>query len=247
MSQKMSTASLIKHYRMLAGLNQSQLARRIGVKPQTVQYWEQADKPPKHASMEQVAQALGVEPRDLAVGAPLREPTPVPLTHSERVVTRTVSYAVPASMPVPAVTAPPPTGGYRGVEISRLPTNGGYVTDIEAIVVSPDWVARRLPGRDPRQIRVIEAYGDAMAPTLAEGDWVLVDTAKRELNFDAVWVLRQRNTGEIWIRRVQRRPDGSWALLSDNDRYPAVIVPADQRQQFDVLGQAALRNNLAMM
>lgn len=233
---KMTTAQLIRHYRLRKGLNQSQLAKRLGLTPQAVQHWEQHNTNPKSSLIERIAQVLDVEPRDLAVGAPLREST------------ETAAQTHPESHGAVTVVPPAPaTGAYSGVEISRLSRTSGYMDDIEAIVVSADWVSRRLPGRDPRAIKVIEAYGDAMAPTLAEGDWVLVDTSKRELNFDAVWVLRQRETGEIWIRRVQRRPDGSWALLSDNERYPSLPVAPAQKRLFDVLGQAVLRNNLAVM
>lgn len=65
----MSTAQLIRYYRERRGLNQSELARRVGVTPQAVQHWEQKNSTPKSALLPKIAEALGVEPRDLAIGA----------------------------------------------------------------------------------------------------------------------------------------------------------------------------------
>lgn len=201
-----------------------------------------------------VAAALGVEPRDLAYGAPLRDVSvgrtdPKELgqsltVHQNLTGAGTLQSASPTRQSVKSADKLAGTGV---VHIPRLQANGGLERDVDLSVVSPDWVARWLPGCDPSEIRLLGAYGDAMAPTLSEGALVFVDTSKRVLDFDAIWVLRLRSTAEIWIRRVQRRPDGSWALLYDNTRYPPVIVPPSARGDFDVLGHVKMRGTFDML
>lgn len=246
----MTTAQLIRHYRELRGLNQSELARRIGISPQAVQHWEHGNAEPRSKLLPKIAQVLGLEPRDLAHGAPLR--SSVTQDVSASYVVDSLDTA-PHDASYPTVMTPLPRLTRKvvdfatGVQIRNLHTGGPMGREVELIVVSPDWVARRLPGRNPTSIVVLEAYGGAMAPTLAQGDWVFIDASQRVLDYDAVWVLRHHDTREIWIRRVQRRPDGSWLLLYDNPRYQALEVPPAERQRFEVLGQAVMGNNLRVM
>ena len=257
---KLTTAQLIKHYRELAGLNQSELARRVGISPQAVQHWEQNNANPRTSLLPKIASTLGVEPRDLALGAPLRTlhpddepveqraPQPIirprsptaPIRQKETVVAPHTSVTL---APVEPTSPPGPTR----VMITHLTQQQDEVPDVEMIVVSQTWVARHLPGRNPQDIAVLEAYGDAHAPTLQHGDWLLVDTGRKGVDFDAVWVLRHRSTGEFWVRRVHRRIDGGWTLMCDNPAYAPREVTPDERKHFDVVGQACRRVNFAPM
>ena len=57
-----------------------------------------------------------------------------------------------------------------------------------------------------------------MAPTLADGDEILVDRAVRRLR-DGLFVLRL--DGALVVKRVSVRPDGARvSILSDNPAYP---------------------------
>jgi transcriptional regulator with XRE-family HTH domain len=47
--------------RVNAGLNQEELAQKIGVLQQTIAFWEQSDKPPRSEVLPQLAEALGVK------------------------------------------------------------------------------------------------------------------------------------------------------------------------------------------
>ncbi len=47
--------------RVNAGLNQEELARKIGVLQQTIAFWEQSDKPPRSEVLPKLAEALGVK------------------------------------------------------------------------------------------------------------------------------------------------------------------------------------------
>lgn len=73
-SSDLTTTQLIKHYRLLRGWNQSELAKRIGISPQSVQAWESHDTTPRARIIPRVAEVLGVQ---------ARAPRPSPLTRSE--------------------------------------------------------------------------------------------------------------------------------------------------------------------
>lgn len=53
----------IRAWRESNGLSQSQLARRIGVQPSTVSYWESGTNLPSAKHLEMLAAALGITMR----------------------------------------------------------------------------------------------------------------------------------------------------------------------------------------
>lgn len=54
-------AMRIQQARIAAGLSQSDLARILGVKPQSIQHWERGTSSPKTSRITDVATALGVK------------------------------------------------------------------------------------------------------------------------------------------------------------------------------------------
>lgn len=88
---------------------------------------------------------------------------------------------------------------------------------------------RRL-GVRPSDITLITASGESMAPTIADGDDMLVDRSDRQVDErGGVFVLRA--DGVLMVKRLRR--DGSGiALSSDNPGHPAIIADA-----IDVIGR----------
>lgn len=241
----MTTGALIKHYRELRGLNQSELARRLGIRPQSVQEWEARTTVPNARRLPAIADVLGVEARDLAPGAPLR------VENVSAYPVGSATHRLPAlgSHPADSVSVNPTDGHVRlqeipapvapgHVEIRRVGNGANPESPVSMIVVSQSWAAAHFPGRDPSAIRVIDVRGDAMAPTLSSGDWVFVDTSERGVDIDALWVfvVQGRRGPEYMIKRVQRRTDGSLMLIQDNDRYPPEVVDAAAQQRLEVAG-----------
>jgi transcriptional regulator with XRE-family HTH domain len=220
----LTTAQLIKHYRKLRNWNQSELATRIGIRPQSVQSWEAHDTTPRARLIPKVAEVLGVQPRDLADNAPL-----LPETGSDTL------QAVPVA----------PTGA--GVWIKRLQAAPGVGDGVELIVVSPAWAARTFPDCNPTALRVVDARGDSMEPTLTSGDWLVIDTDSHTVDVDAIWALRHRAKDELFIKRLQRRLDGSWLMISDNPAYQPESVPPEVQRHLEVVGRVVGRNVFTTM
>jgi phage repressor protein C with HTH and peptisase S24 domain len=87
------------------------------------------------------------------------------------------------------------------------------------IAFDPSWL-RRLAA-DPKLLSLIRVEGDSMAPTLADGDEILVDSGDAaERLRDGIYVLRIEDA--LVVKRVSRNPAGSAiSIRSDNDAYPS--------------------------
>jgi phage repressor protein C with HTH and peptisase S24 domain len=107
---------------------------------------------------------------------------------------------------------------------------------IAGIQVSRSWAERELPQVSALgKLAVISAYGDSMLPTFANGDLLLVDTGVSDVKVDAVYVLRKDNM--LYVKRLQRRNNGNFLMISDNKFYESeAITPAD-KAHFSVLGR----------
>ena len=81
----------------------------------------------------------------------------------------------------------------------------------------------RLSAR-PRDLSLIRAAGDSMAPTLLDGDELLVDRGDRRVRpTGAVFVVRHDDA--LLVKRVSRI-DGGFRVASDNPAYPDLRLAA---------------------
>lgn len=86
------------------------------------------------------------------------------------------------------------------------------------------WLAA-LAGGAAQGLVLLVARGDAMAPTLADGDLLLLDTTARQPGQEGVCALLLG--GRLLIKRVQPLPERRVRLCSDNPAYQAVELPDD--------------------
>src|SRR3546814_3137984 len=88
-----------------------------------------------------------------------------------------------------------------------------------AVAFDPKWL--RDLGADPRALSIIRVEGDSMAPTLNDGDDILVDggDAAGRLR-DGIYVLRMDDA--LMVKRVARAPGaGRIWVISDTPQYPS--------------------------
>lgn len=120
----------------------------------------------------------------------------------------------------------------------QVAAGGGGVAGNEQVVdylaFQANWVKNRL-GLSPEHLALVEVAGDSMAPTLSDGDLVLVDTRIDRLRDDAIYVLAR--DGDLIVKRLQRRLDGSVQIGSDNPVYPPEILAAGAAEQLRVIGR----------
>lgn len=130
----------------------------------------------------------------------------------------------------PATVVAAPASRARGPAMLLVPqlavgasAGPGATVDGEAVeagfAFDPRWL-RRL-GADTRALSIIAVEGDSMAPTLNDGDDILVDGADTAARLrDGIYVLRMDDA--LMVKRVARLPvAGRISVKSDNPLYPS--------------------------
>jgi phage repressor protein C with HTH and peptisase S24 domain len=84
------------------------------------------------------------------------------------------------------------------------------------IALMRQWLPRQF-SVDPAALAWVTVNGDAMAPTLAQGDLAVLDRRITTLDQEGIYVLRQGPA--LRVRRIQRLADDRYQALSDNSRY----------------------------
>ncbi len=111
-------------------------------------------------------------------------------------------------------------GGWAEEEVARAPL--GF----------PPALLRQL-GVRPEAASMVRVSGDSMAPTLSDGDEILVDGDHRRIDPRGIFVLRAE--GELLVKRL-RGAVGGVEIVSDNPAYPARFV---RTGGFVLLGRVA--------
>jgi len=73
--------------------------------------------------------------------------------------------------------------------------------------------------RDPAALSMIRVSGDSMAPTLEDGEDIMVDASAAKLPLrDGIHIIRMDD--ELLVKRLARGPGGRLSVLSDNPAWP---------------------------
>ncbi|MBF0135624.1 MAG: helix-turn-helix domain-containing protein [Magnetococcus sp. DMHC-1] len=178
-----------------AGLNKSELARRIGVKPQSVIQWESGRTGIAKRNILSVAEILQVSPEWLQFGRTVLETSMENLAPGPATLTR-----------VPLISW----------------VQAGIWIDIVNNFQSPSdadrWIdTTRKVGRSTFALRVV---GDSMEPKVPEGAIIVVDPEKEAINKSYV-VVRLDNEHEATFKQLVM--DGGNRFLNPiNPRYPVL-------------------------
>lgn len=107
-----------------------------------------------------------------------------------------------------------------------------------------DFFASR--GISPEHCKRFRVSGESMEPLLYDGDRILVNTAPQERIKDGA-VYAVNYDGELRVKRLQKRLDGTLTLISDNPSYPPEIVPPDilRDGRFFIIGKVIEKSSTA--
>lgn len=106
-------------------------------------------------------------------------------------------------------------------------------TVAEQIAFRADWL--REMGIPQRSAAVLSADGDSMEPLIPDGALMLVDTSIRDVRNGCIYVIVK--DGDLLVKRVHRRTDGTISLISENLRYPAEEISPEQLDKLHVVGR----------
>jgi len=183
----------------------AELARKVGISDNAIYKWLQGRGQPSVANLVALARAAKVSVEWLATG---REPGA-----AGRGATRAAERSDYSFVPRYDVRV----AAGRGAAIRSEQV-------VDYLAFKTDWVRRRLD-TDPRSLMLVEAVGDSMAPTIDDGDLLLVDLDEPRFKQDGVYVLRRDS--DLIVKRLQRRPDGKLIIRSDNPAYEPAVAPRD--------------------
>lgn len=177
------------------------LARAVGVSDNAIYKWVSGRGQPSMISLVNLARAARVSIEWLATGQ-----------EAAKSEARAAESGEFVYLPRNSVR----TGGGRG-SVQSLQI-------VDYLAFKTEWLRRRI-GIDPKSLMMIEAVSDSMAPTIDEGDLLVVDLRDPRFRHDGVYVLRA--SGDLPIKRIQRRPDGKLIIRNDNAAYEPTVVAAD--------------------
>lgn len=91
-------------------------------------------------------------------------------------------------------------------------------------------------GLNIEHLRLIRAHGDAMAPTIDNGDLMIVDVTQTKFNGDAIYLLRI-DTRLLIAKRIQHTADNGLVIVNDNPAYRDQHIAHDQKDSLDIAGK----------
>jgi Peptidase S24-like len=150
----------------------------------------------------------------------IKRGTPKRLGEQERAVLARY-YGVDESV----LGALPVTGKNKGLRmVPKLAigasAGAGALTDREALAgrIGFDEKWLKTLGGDPAKLSLIRVMGDSMAPTLIDGDDIMVDAGAAQSPLrDGIHVIRMDDV--LMVKRLARGPGGRVSVLSDNLAY----------------------------
>ena len=177
------------------------LARAVGVSDNAIYKWVSGRGQPSMISLVNLARAARVSVEWLATGqdAPKSE-------------ARGAESAEYVYLPRNSVRSSVGRGAVQSRQI------------VDYLAFKTEWLRRRF-GVDPKNLMLVEAVSDSMSPTIDEGDLVLSDLRDPRFRHDGIYVLRA--SGELSIKRIQRRPDGKLIIRNDNAAYEPAVVASE--------------------
>lgn len=111
---------------------------------------------------------------------------------------------------------------YPGVAMSA---GGGSDIESESFekLDIPDYFVPFLGGKENiKNIEAINVTGESMEPTLNDDDIIFVDTSKNDPSKDGVYAIYTPDG--LLVKRLQKRSDGQFDIISDNDIYSNQVV-----------------------
>ena len=115
---------------------------------------------------------------------------------------------------------------------------GNGMSEVETVArlltLDAAWLRSAVSMTDLSSLRIITGVGQSMAPTIKQGDLLIVDQSVTTVSYDAIYVVCIGSS--LTIKRIQRELDGI-RVISDNPQYKEIQVPTDLEERIEVLGR----------
>lgn len=191
------------------------LSRKSGLSDAVIRKWLAGQSDPSRANLVKLADSAGVLVEWLAAGrGPMRHnEVPDDVAPEEEDFAYAPFYDVEASCG---------HGAWNSHE-----------NIISMLAFRRDWL--KAEGLDAKHLAAIRARGDSMEPTIQSGDTLLIDLRVTTPRADGIYIIEQE--GGLSAKRIQRAPDGTLYIGSDNPAYREFIVRPDT--PLNIIGRLA--------
>ncbi|WP_369952116.1 XRE family transcriptional regulator [Ralstonia syzygii] len=215
------------------GMNQSELARAVGVSPQAVQKWEAGTSTPRPSKVADLAAALGIDAAGLlaamAVGAGPVGGLVAGIA-ARLGTTMRVHVADDNDMEVLRIPYYAARGSCgSGVIIWEAPPKGYLIKE-------PSFF--RKYSITPEHIAGVYADGNSNANFIVDGDIALFDTRKKEPRSGKLFLIEHPDG--LRIKQLRRLVDGSWileCLNPDKIQFPDETIHPSQAEHLRIVGE----------
>jgi len=103
---------------------------------------------------------------------------------------------------------------------------------VDYLAFRREWVSKIAV--DPSRLALIEAAGDSMMPTINPGDLMLLDLMVH-VGRDGIYAINV--DGLLYIKRVQKRFDGTVIVKSDNEAYEEQRFSGNEAKNLRIIGR----------
>lgn len=112
---------------------------------------------------------------------------------------------------------------------------------IEPFKISRQSISTYLRCSSPDNLKLFQASGDSMDPKISDGDWLLVDVGRRDVNISGIYIFMAN--GLYRCKRLNMTLDGRLEVKSDNKKYDVEILGPDSGVEINIIGRVL--NNLS--
>jgi phage repressor protein C with HTH and peptisase S24 domain len=84
-------------------------------------------------------------------------------------------------------------------------------------------------------MKLFEVAGDSMAPTLMDGDLIMVNLREKNVRSGCIYLVRMED--ELMVKRLENRPGGVLLIRSDNRAYEDIPVNRGSGADVETLGR----------
>lgn len=114
--------------------------------------------------------------------------------------------------------------------------NIDYPEVIKEITIDQNQVIDLLGRKTINGINLINVPTDSMSPTINKGDVAFIDTTCRGYSGEGVYAFVDEY-GELFIKRLQRVPNGGMKILSDNPKYSPLDFTQEELERCHIMGK----------
>lgn len=193
-------------------MSQASFARKIEVSPQVLSGWIVGRRSPSIKDLAKMSEVLSVSPSFLLCGRD-DDPAHQTLIDDDGVIIPMLDVVGSCGNGMQPATA----------------------TVVQLIKVNHQWINRYCGNANHSALNIIGVTGDSMMPTLADGDFVVIDTSATRAYTDSMFAFMLDQ--DLFVKRFMRQ-GRNLKIISDNPRYDSyILTPADMEHGFRVLGR----------